>query len=82
MLDIFITSIVVLGTMVFAYIQNHQIVPNKYMQFFIDLLYFNKVVKKKCSGFHSTYCSRIALFDVRGILLLEDGADFPTHYKF
>lgn len=45
----FNTWIVVMVSWVYAYVQSHQIVYIKYMQFYVYQLYFSKAVKKEDS---------------------------------
>ena len=44
MMDIFIILIVVIVSWLFAYVQTHQVVYTKYLQFFVYQLYFNNAV--------------------------------------
>lgn len=46
-MDMSITLIVVIVLQVYAYVQIHQIVYIKYLQFFVYQLYLYKVVKKQ-----------------------------------
>ena len=45
-MDIFITLIMVMVSWRFAYVQTHQIVYIKYLEFFVYQLHLNKAVEK------------------------------------
>ena len=47
MLDMSVILIVVMVSQVYAYVQTHEIVHTKYVQFFVYQLYPNKAVFKK-----------------------------------
>ena len=46
-MDVFISLMVVMISQVYAYVQTHQIVYIKYMQFFLYQLYLNQAIRKE-----------------------------------
>lgn len=46
-MEVFITLILVVASWAYAYVQTHQIISIKYVQFFAYQLYLHKAVKNK-----------------------------------